>query len=62
MRAVFVDYAEPPVAVAKRHQILSQQPHANRRTVGFGDFLGQAGGEPMLPHQLAHCRVAFDAT
>ena len=59
VRAVLVEHAEAAGGVAKRHQVLTQQPHAYRRTVALGDLLGQARRYPVAPHQLAHRRIAL---
>ena len=59
---MFVEHAEPAVAVAEHDQILTQQPHFLRRAIRFRDFFAHAGGDPVAPHQSAHGGIAFDAT
>ena len=61
MRAKFVEHADAAFAVAKHDEILAEQPHLDRRAIGFGDFLGQAGRDPVTAHDLAYRRVTFDA-
>ena len=61
VRAVFVEHADAALAVAKHHEILAQEAHLDRRAVGLGDLLRQAGRDPVAPHDLAHRRIAFDA-
>jgi hypothetical protein len=58
---MFIEHAEAAIAVAKRDKVFAQRADACRRAVGFGNFFGQARGQPMPPHQLAHRCVAFDA-
>src|SRR5207342_321786 len=47
MRAMLVENAQTPGAVAKRHQLFAEQAEAHRRAVALDDFLGQAGGNPV---------------
>ncbi len=54
-------HAEPALAVAEGDQIFAEQPNAHRRAVRLRDFLRHARGKPMLTHQRAHRRIAFDA-
>ena len=61
MRAVFVEHADAALAVAEHDEILAEQAHLDRRAVGLGHFLRQAGRDPVAAHDLAHRRVAFDA-
>ena len=61
VRAVFVEHAEAALAVAEHHEILAEQAHLDRRAVGLGHLLGQAGRDPVAAHDLAHRRVALDA-
>jgi hypothetical protein len=58
VRAVFVEDAEPAFRVAEHHEVLAEQAHAQRRAVGFGDFLGQARRDPVAAHDLAHRGIA----
>jgi hypothetical protein len=61
VRAIFVEYADAAFAVAEYNEILAEQAHLDRRAVGLGHFLGQAGRDPVAAHDLAHRRVALDA-
>ena len=60
MRAQFVEHAEPALAVAEHDQVLAEQAHPQRRAIGFGHLLGEAGGDPVPAHDLAHRRRPFD--
>ena len=60
VRAMLVQHADAAGGVAKRHQILAQQPHAHRRPVALGDLFGQTRRYPVAAHQLAHRRIALD--
>jgi hypothetical protein len=61
VRAVLVEHADAPLAVAEHHEILAEQAHLDRCAIRFGHFLGQARRDPVAAHDLAHRRVAFDA-
>jgi alkylhydroperoxidase family enzyme len=61
VRAVFVKNSDAALAVAKHHKVLAQQTHLDRRAVGLGDLLRQAGRDPVTAHDLAHRRIALDA-
>ena len=61
MRAVFVEHADATFAVAENNEVLTEQTNLDRRAVGLRDFLGQAGGDPVPAHDLAHRRIALDA-
>ncbi len=61
MRAQFVEHADAALAVAKDDEVLAEQAHPHRRAIGFGDFLGQAGRDPVAAHDLPHRRRSFDA-
>ena len=41
MRAIFVEQPDLAVAVAERDQVLAQQPHAHRRSIGLGNLACQ---------------------
>ena len=62
MRAVRADHAQPPIAGAKCDQVLTEQPHHDGCAVAFGDFLGEAGGQPVAAHDLPHRGIVFHAT
>ena len=53
VRAAVIHYANAASAVAKRDQLLSEQHQAKWRAVAR-ELRGQAGRNPILPHQLAH--------
>ena len=60
MRAAMVHDADAPGAVAERDQLLAQQHQPQR--IAAGDELRRfRGGQPILPHQLAHRRAGADA-
>ena len=61
VRAVFVEHADATFAVAENNEVLTEQTNLDRRAVGLRDFLGQAGGDPVPAHDLAHRRIALDA-
>ena len=61
VRAVFVEHAEPALGVAEHHEVLAEQLDAQRLPVGLGDFLREAGRDPVAAHDRPHRRVAFDA-
>ena len=54
VRAEFIQQANSPLRVPKAHQLLTQQLHAHRRTIRFGQFLGQQRWNPVAPHRLSH--------
>jgi len=60
MHAVLAEHAEASFRVAEDDEVFAEHPGSHRRAVRFGDFLGQAGGEPMAAHDLAHRPIAFD--
>ena len=59
--AELAEHTQPALGVAKRHQILAEQPQPDRRAVGLGELLGQRCRHPMATHHLPHRRVALDA-
>ena len=61
MHAAFVQHAQPPLGVAEDDEVDAQQAGADGRAVGLGDLFGEAGRQPVLAHDLAHRRLAFDA-
>jgi hypothetical protein len=61
VRAEFVEHADAAFGVTEDDEAFAKQAHADRRAVRFGNLLGQAGGDPVPPHDLAHRGVAFDA-
>src|SRR5438552_11680840 len=61
MRAEFVDDADAPFAVAERDQPLSEQLHANRRTVALRQFPVEQRRYPVTPEQLTHRRAGAGA-
>src|SRR5258706_1852894 len=61
MRAVLVHHREAPLAVAPDHEILAEEPCANRRTVRFRDLLREACGHPVAAKKLPHGRVTLDS-
>ena len=61
VRAKFIEDAEPPLGVAEHYQALAEQLDAQRRAVGLGYFLGEAGRDPVAAHDLSHRRTALDA-
>ncbi len=58
---MLVEDAHAPFGIAKGDQVLAEKPHAHRRPVALGDFLGEARGDPVAAHQLTHRRVTLDA-
>jgi hypothetical protein len=60
VQAVFAEDAEPARRVAEHHQVFAEEPRAHRRAIAFGDLLRQAHRQPVLPHELAHRRIALD--
>src|SRR5215469_17282089 len=59
VRAEFAQHAGPSLGVAEYDQVLAQQARLYRLTVGF-DLFRKTGGDPVLAHELAHRRIAFD--
>ena len=57
VRAQFVQQADAAVGVAERDKVLAEQADAGGGTIGFGDFLGQQGRNPIAPHGIAHRRA-----
>jgi hypothetical protein len=61
VRASRVEHSQPAIAIAEGNKILAEDAKGNRRSVRLHELLGQGRGNPMLPHELAHGRVALDA-
>ena len=61
VRTIFVEHADAAIAVAEDDEVLAEQADLDRRAVGLRHFLGQAGGDPVPAHDLAHRRIALDA-
>ena len=61
VRAIFVEHADAAFGVAENDEVLAEQTDLDRRAVRMRHFLGQAGGDPVPAHDLAHRRVALDA-
>src|SRR5262245_43303764 len=60
VRAAMIHDADTAGRVAERDQLLTEQHQTHLRAVGL-ELRGQTGGNPELPHELAHWRVAADA-
>jgi hypothetical protein len=58
---MFVEHADPAVAVTKRHQLLAEEANAHRRAIALGNLFDKAGRHPMPAHQLAYRGVAGHA-
>ena len=54
MRAIFVDKPDTAFAVAKSNEVLAEEAHPHRRTVGLLQFAGKQGRDPIEPHRAAH--------
>jgi hypothetical protein len=54
MRAIFVEEPDPPLAVAKGDEVLAQEPHPHRRSIGLGDLAREECRDPVAPHRVAH--------
>src|SRR5581483_1735386 len=61
VRAPLLHHAHAPIGIAERDEVLAEEAKANGVTVGLRKFLGEAGGDPVTPHQLAHRRTTTDA-
>jgi hypothetical protein len=61
VRAILVQQAEAAIGIAKDHKVLSQEPGADRRAIGLGNFLCHAGRNPMPPHELTHRSITLNA-
>src|SRR5580704_8103274 len=61
VRTELVDQADAALAVAERHEVLTQQPDPHGRAVGLGDLACQAGRDPIPPHRVAHRAALPDA-
>ena len=51
---MFIQKTDVPFTVAKRDEILAEQPHPHGWTVGLGNFAREQGGNPITPHELTH--------
>src|SRR5262249_60854603 len=60
VREAMIHDADTAGRVAERDQLLTEQHQTHLRAVGL-ELRGQTGGNPELPHELAHWRVAADA-
>jgi len=56
-----VDQPDATLRVAEQHQVLAQEPHAHRHTIGLGDRLRKRHRNPITAHQRAHCGAGADA-
>nr|ART89991.1 hypothetical protein [uncultured bacterium] len=54
MGAMRVEQPHFAAGVAKGDKVFPHQPHANRRTVRYGQFLGEQRGLPKLPEHPSH--------
>src|SRR5205823_2639804 len=61
VRAVWLDDADPAVAVAEGEQVLSQDLDLLGRPVALGQFLRQQCRHPEAAQQLAHRRASAAA-
>ena len=61
VRTALVQKPNAAAGVAEKHEVLAQQPHADRRRVGFGDLMREGCGHPIAPHQFAHRRARAHA-
>ena len=62
MRAVLVEYADPPFRVAEGDQIFAQQAHASGIAVGLGELTREHRWQPILAQHAAHWRLGSNAT
>mgnify|MGYP001141747806 CR=1 FL=1 len=60
VRAVEIEHAELAVGIAERDEVLAQKAERRGLAVRLGDFLGQAGRDPVRTHEATHRRIAFD--
>src|SRR4030095_5459600 len=51
MRAMQIEHTELPVRVAKGDEILAEKTNRRGLAVRLGDFLGQAGRNPVRAHE-----------
>ena len=61
MRAMLVEHADPALGIAKRYEVLAEEPHTDGRSIAQRDLLGQTRRDPVTTHQAPHRGVAFDA-
>ena len=54
VRAGRIDEADLPVGVAEGHEVLAEQPDADRRPVALRDLFGQERRDPIASHHRAH--------
>jgi hypothetical protein len=60
MRTTVIENADPPRAVAKGDQFLTEQ-HQPQRIAIRRQLQRKTGGQPVLPHQITHWRAGPDA-
>src|SRR5205814_6947714 len=56
MGTVLGQKADASLSIAKRNQVLAEQTHALGSSVGFGNFLREERGNPIVPQHIAHRR------
>jgi hypothetical protein len=61
MRAAVLDQSDGAGRHPKRDEALTEQTHAQRRSFGLGQLARERGGNPILPHEVAHWRSRSDA-
>ena len=60
VRAQRAQQADRPRAVAKRHEVLAEQPDAHGIAVGVWHLLAQQHRHPVPPHDRTHRRARAD--
>src|SRR4029453_12821764 len=61
VQTALAENAQASLGVAEDDEVFAQHARPDGCAAGLGHFLGQAGRQPMAPHDLAHRPVAFDA-
>jgi hypothetical protein len=62
VRAAWFDQTHAPLRIAKRHELLAEELHAQRRTVRRRQLARKRDREPVAPKVLAHRRARARAS